>query len=831
MSKLSTLFTLALTAGLLGTASVANAQLGLSDVQGTKMSISVKYEKDMASSPMKAPISMIAEDILVNEDFSAMTRGSFAQPDTTQFLASEIYEPGILIDPSLTKDGQWAGNWAYQAGGMVYLKTPTPYNHAYVSTPLGDYSGDITITCRVKAVTCWIISGYDEQQNPIWNRWTGSSFGVSVLTGGFDKPVAAELDGKQSYNDVRLYPDQGWAQVTIKLTNYSADNDGTIRLYTTEAVVIDDVKVIANNESFIASPKINGITDFQPNQFTISWQPTRKAFNYYLDLYTKEYVTDEGKSFSMDFEDGTIAEGWETNSTEFSETEGVDGSKALVLRNGQSITFPIIGANYDQAKVWLKITDPANPPSDEDPYWMYYIEGGVQVEVYDISNGWESLGHFQAYKLYEGHLTDMAREIKDLNKYSGLRLTAMGMGDDAYILVDNAELLTDRIMEYVPVEGENSMNYGDNYTYYDSTDDTEFTFTNLDPETEYYYGVRSHLVNQFSQRKYIHALGVSAPKALLATDIDARGSFTANWEAAPKATGYTVNLYGINKMSESQADFTIIEEGFDKIDAEVTSATSVDEPENLGNSGDTALDDATMLPGWTGKNNTMVQGMLGCQSSMYSPNYITTPIIYLANENPVTLTLIAYGQAGDALGVEINGVQYNINLEATDDTHAVMSGKVENLPVSGKTLQIKFTSENKLPFLIDYFRISQNVNKGDVVRSWLQTAETGKDELSYTFSNLSDWEFPLFAYDVISQFVYSEREQTVSQPSDLILVDLDQENSFSGISSHPTDVAGYTASGAEAERFTIDGRRADKGQKGLIIVRQADGSVRKMIVK
>lgn len=838
MSKLSTLFTLALTAGLLGTASVTKAQLGITAqpkpdfLNMPAPTVQPKYTPTPLKAPVaKAPSTTRTYDILVDEDFSLMTKGTPAVPDTTEMLANAFGEPGIFMNPALTKDGTWAGNMAYQAGGMLYLKTPNPYVQAFAATPLGDYSGDLIISCKVKAVNCWVITGYDEQQNPIWNYWTGSTFGVAVLKGGFDKTAEAECDGS-CYTTVRCYAEQGWTRVEFRVSNYSSDNDSYVKFYTQEAVLIDDVKIEVE-PTFMAVPSNVRITDFQKDQFSLAWDPVRKAYSYVVDLYTKEYTSEEGEHFTADFEEGGVSEPWQSTSTEISESEGADGSKALVLRNGQSLTFPTNGAGYMNGKVWMYLVDPT--VDKNEPYWQYYVNGAVTVEAYSDNNGWKNLGHWDGYKICQPVTATLEREITNLNDYSCIRLTASGIGDEAYVLIDNAEVETDRTSDFVMVEGESAITTKEpgweDYWSYDFTDYCNYTFTNLDPETEYYYSVRCHFQSMFCKRHIVHALGVSAPEAQLATDIDARGSFTANWEAAPKATGYAVNLYGATKAEADQADFTIIEEGFDKINAEMTSATSVDEPENLGNSGTTALDDATYLPGWTGSSNTMVQGMLGCQSSSYSKNHITTPTIYLANSNPVTLTLVAYGEAGDALGVNINGVEYAINLETVDETHGLMSGKVENLPVSGNTLQIKFTSQNSKPFLIDYFRISQDVQKGDVVRSWLQTAETGKDELSYTFSNLSDWEFPLFAYDVISQFVYSEREQTVSQPSGLILVDLDQENSFSGISSHPTDVAGYTASGAEAERFTIDGRRADKGQKGLIIVRQADGSVRKMIVK
>ena len=69
-------------------------------------------ESAVTPTPLKArpgKSSTAQRDILVDEDFSGITWGSEEQPDTTSYLASSYYEPGIYIDPSMTKDGTLAG--------------------------------------------------------------------------------------------------------------------------------------------------------------------------------------------------------------------------------------------------------------------------------------------------------------------------------------------------------------------------------------------------------------------------------------------------------------------------------------------------------------------------------------------------------------------------------------------------------------------------------------------------------------------------------------------------------------------------------------------------
>ena len=125
--------------------------------------------------------STAQRDILVDEDFSGITWGSEEQPDTTSYLASSYYEPGIYIDPSLTKDGTWAGEFAHAAGGAVYLKTPNSMYSAALMTPLGDYSGEITVTLKAKAMPHWQVYGEDpDTGEELWYKSTGSSIGVAV---------------------------------------------------------------------------------------------------------------------------------------------------------------------------------------------------------------------------------------------------------------------------------------------------------------------------------------------------------------------------------------------------------------------------------------------------------------------------------------------------------------------------------------------------------------------------------------------------------------------------------------------------------------------------
>ena len=362
------------------------------------------------------------------------------------------------------------------------------------------------------------------------------------------------------------------------------------------------------------------------------------------------------------------------------------------------------------------------------------------------------------------------------------------------------------------------------YTYYDYVDETSYTFTDLDPEAEYYVGVRSHYVSLFSDSQPMCALGVAAPEALVATDIDSRGSFTANWNPAPKAQGYTVDLYGIDELEADAQDYTIFEENFDKVDESVTQKTNPANPDMLFNDYEPiSLDDYTQYPGWTGLGNTVAVGMLGCAAPMYYVNYISTPEIFVGGSNVVYVTLKAYGTAGDNLYMLINGVGYGLPFDTAADGTGVIDGTFI-LEVTDPTIQIEFSSYNYYPFILDGIRFSQDLKKGDVVRTHLASADTDAETTSYVFTNLGDYDFQTFGYTVTSKFE-AEEGSTVSQPSDIVTVDIVNGTSTgieSAVESGELKVVG---------RYGIDGSRLAAPQRGVNILKMSDGSIRKVLVK
>lgn len=215
-------------------------------------------------------------EILVNQDFSAFVEGTESEPDLSNPLAMN----GSVIDPILTNGKEWIGNNVYSAGGTVALNTPTPYNPAFLCTPQNDYSGHIKLTFDVKYDKCEYVI-----EEGVTGVWTGSTCYVRLYSPKGEPFVLGENQSGQLAN-FRIYKNQGWYEVEVDFDNYTAYNDASIMFTTYEGMLIDNVRITAGNEDFLASPTHPEIFDVTQTSFSVRFEPVRKAFNYYLYLYT-----------------------------------------------------------------------------------------------------------------------------------------------------------------------------------------------------------------------------------------------------------------------------------------------------------------------------------------------------------------------------------------------------------------------------------------------------------------------------------------------------------------------------------------------------------------
>jgi len=746
------------------------------------------YDRPSNKSEMKKSVSLATT--LVNEDFSKMTKGSEDEPDTVTLCSFYgIDGADYYIPEEYTNAPGWTGDNIFQAGGMIAARSHNVTTPAVLNSPLGDFSGKLVVTFRVKPISTSTVHIF-----------------VNMLDNGIESPTVGEGEDLL-YNVVNVYPNQGWHDVTVDMTKYQATPDAFLQLCIYGDCVIDDIKINATYP-FIAAPVMKEITDVTDSSFTANWYRVHKAYDYRAKLYKKNWITDGDTTVVQDFE-GDVPENWIFGgNAHVEEGIGQDNSKGVVLCEGDTITSPDFGSVLRNLTCWLNLT------ADDDAN----VDNTYLMLEYKVDGVWRSLGYYKAaYFKNKPDVINMAEEAANYfpNKASQLRIYMVNAPESAKLYVDNYNITSARMFEYEEVGSEKI-----------GIKTLSYTFTDLDPAADYAYSVKAHYMYQESEEIINGANVIAAPLATDATDVDERGGYTANWNPVTKATGYIVSNYGVTNV-EADGEATILEEDFAKIDASVTDATSMVSGEKLGNSDVVSFDDYTTIPGWTGQYNTLVQSGLGTTAG-----YVATPLMYLANADKYYLTIKIYGYYGDKLYIVTPNNTYSFDFQQDPSDTSGMLGVLEGIatvPESGEDYSIKFLSaygSYGYPMTIDYVKVSQDMKAGDKVYTLLSQTEVSADETNCRISGLSDYDFTTYAYSV--QSVYNNGFSTVtSTASNKMLLNLDGSDPYGGT----TGISAAEKANTISDVYSANGTKLQKFQKGVNIVKMSDGSVRKVMIK
>lgn len=758
-------------------------------VKASPSSISSVKTNSTRKSILKSWGPSSTSDVLIEEDFSKITKGTLTNPDTTA-IDNFYGAPGAEeIDPSYTQMPGWTGDGTHPAGGAICQIAPNAWSAAPLNTPYGDYSGDLTITCRVKALD---------------NSSKSNILFITPCKGSIAYPTMSDLGDKDRPIQINVYPNQGWTEVTYRVTNKYAGSNGFIQFCVYGKILIDDIKVMST-PNFIAAPVILPESNFQKKGFTINWDPVRKASNYRVFLYKKEYTSNlDSVVYSSNFDTGMPTD-WNPSGTLIKDG-GIDNTQALSLSNGDTLTTPYNMAKLKYMKFWIKVTCP-----DEEKDALKNAQ--IILRVKDKDN-WNDFGAFTASGFTTPNYIDLQEESYNSfnDTYYGVQIIIKDLPSNAHVILDNIKFTTGRPATLVPVKI-------DDYTQYALTSDPTYTFTNLDSLGDYYYSVKSHYLMLVSSSTFVHARGISTPELAQATEIDPRGGYTANWKETPKATQYIVKNYGIYTADKAIDNYPVLDENFDKVDASVTSATDPNAAEALGNNTAEYFDDYTSLPGWGGRGNTVTQGMIGCAASSTDWNYIQTPLLYLCNDNTYNIHVKAYGTSGDYLGMKINDIIYfqPFDENGVVDVNCALTGGT-------KSENILFYSYTMQAFSLDEVKITQNLKAGDHVYINLATAQTKEGTPTYHFSNLSQYNYAEYAYSV--RALMDDEEGTVaSNTSDFEIVNLEKGTSVTSI-KNITDQNVHIIG-----CYTLNGVRLSHTQKGINIIKLSNGEVRKVVIK
>lgn len=771
--------------------------------------------------PLKAPqkASMERKSVILYEDFSNVPEGATEQTGKigeryVDFIASTYYEPGNFIPNEYTPEsGTWYGDWAFAGkNGTVVLQCYNPMGSpAVIRTPLGDYSGELTVTVRARSSK--IFWGADNEVGYVTSG--GSSLEMRAMVGGYGSYDGAVTD-MEFYSQMstgQIYESDGWQEVTFKFRSESANGDGFISFATIGAIEIDWIKITDDN-TFLACPNIRPATNFTNDGFTINWDPVRRSYNYYIDLYKQVYTADSGVNITYDFNDGKLPEGTKADEAQFVEGEGVDESTALMLGyDGEGAAFetPNFGVKLKSftSKLKFEIND---------------VENYGAMIIYDVltDNGWEPFGYLE----YDGFWTTggyyntvVLNGPQFEDKYYAVRFYTLELSPENKVYIDDINAFSPRpfVLERVYDEEKSMENNPDNddnpYNFYYYTDNKDsnssYTFTGLDPETEYWYRVRSHNVTEFSIGEKYHAFGVPAPKLEDATNVG-NGSYTANWIDAPKAQSYTVINYKAETAEEDSDEYTILSETF----SNCTGETDIDLMEPLeGN-----VDELTDTKGWSGTDLRIGGNMLG--TTGYFGNLTTPPLMVNPARGTYFIYINAYGYSGD--NMYIKNESGTVKGYLPFDGDGCLSGWLEvSVPVVGD--KFTFISLNSLPIALTEFEVVQAVKKGDRILTFVSSEEVPTGVQGCTFSGLD--KDGSYAFGVVSNFKL-EQDSTSSSLNEWMYVDL-----ASGQSIPMSKIDVEASEITETGRFTIDGRKASSSYKGVVIVKMADGSAAKKVVK
>lgn len=635
--------------------------------------------------------------ILTDEDFSGMAAGTEDQPDMdTQLFDDYGYAtPEAGLKPSHGScTSTWGGDKLYPAGGTIAVMG------GFLNTPIGDYSGDLKMTFRVRLVPGQTVTRH----------------GLDVMLirhSRLDEFKRTTYTVTPEWQEYTFTANNGWFYDT-KIQFFSLDNDFYYQ--------IDDVR-IEHRITGIEPPIAQLPDDVTDNSFLAVWGSTETADEYLLSVY-EHGPSSEEVEFNENFESivtegehvTQLPDGWEFNlATEGNRKEFTtdpdyvnSGSKAICFdANGDYLVTPIADAGIKSLSFYIA-ADTSDPKYDPelgqviaigaltDGGWREWINvsvpallkhhgGATVVEYTDELDRYDNIYAFR----FESVMHDRDRILVYLDD---IKYTVAGAPQPIYLLEDQL------------IEGQ---------------DNTSFLVVgeDFDTEADYFYTVKarnSHYTSVPSNE--IEVFHIHTPEALEPSDITADG-FTAHWNCGGKADAFMLNLYQTLEVKATNDSQIVLHEDFSKAKGAGTPFA----PESKNPSyAYLNIDDYTYMPGWKASSFSVINGMLGgmAENPSASPEplagAISTPAIDLSNNDGICHVKVrGWFRGGD--GLIIQGL--NAATFAAVPTNVEAEYEIEvDLPLCSASEVLTFYSAGYKDFMIDEITITQNLKKGDKVK-------------------------------------------------------------------------------------------------------------------
>lgn len=681
--------------------------------------------------PLKSPARASEQEVIFEEDFSGIKGGTEEEPGAE--IGTYTQDGNTFWPEDITKIPGWWGIGTYAIDGAVGLCYPG-MGGVVCSGPANMY-GNLHISFRAKAR-----EGNKEGRNCLLM--------VSIVCGDPYNPV---MSTPEMFIPVNLKVEDGWQDVEVNMRNPNRLDDSRLQIngmtYSAAGFIIDDIK-ITRDFDFCLPPTEMSCGYFTDDGFTVMWNQGAENNSYEFSLRQEKKLSepfDATETF-----DGSLPQYWSTTGSVVNEG-GSDNSASLRLGAGQELKLAFGGGRLASLSTFLN-----GKNFDETSEAVMKMIG-----IYDDGSE-EELGYINVPKLSAGgESLDLNSVISD-NAYQfiGFKFVAEGFGADQCCYIDNLQYKASPACETTQVLTDKPVN------------DTQIVLTGLDPENEYYVGVRGVKNQQIKSDffGYYYVPGMPAPKALEATDLEKRGAYTANWTPSPKAKAYTVSNFKVDPITEDKENYVVLRDDFEK-----ANSAALEYPVAL------YLDDWTDCKGWhtdmlpDGSMTSLVADA-GYVGAVNLPLY--TPQVSLDNDGgkyTIRFKVKAFG--GEIIrvysGDEMQIFDFN-EVNPDGDPYSFEEHEVEMHFSNGTELQSIAIMSTAYTFMLDWFEITQNVKAGDRVIRYLDHAELeGHDSAEYRFSGLENAEGVKFGYNVSAYGDYMGQTFN-SLPSNLVLVDLNQ---------------------------------------------------------
>ena len=194
-------------------------------------------------------------DVLVNEDFSGMSKGSEDFPEMSVQIFAGTYPP--VIDSQYTSQPGWEGEGVFQAGGCVFFNSDT---YHYLQTPpldLSANSGCATVYFRARAFsgTTTLMAG-------------NTDYGAPTFKSFYSFPVGT-----------------GWQEFSF--TTVLGEASEIVQFQAMNAL-IDDVRVVVEG---LPAPKALPCIAYTYTSALAHWEPVEQAESYNLYFYRLSTLT------------------------------------------------------------------------------------------------------------------------------------------------------------------------------------------------------------------------------------------------------------------------------------------------------------------------------------------------------------------------------------------------------------------------------------------------------------------------------------------------------------------------------------------------------------